>query len=120
MATSAPSTDVWTDFAATAATAQHIDPGTPWQDLPLPSDRQSFAFEVDRDLTKLVTISPFAGRMAIRVRYATDVVMEDHQHVLAVPGTARMSVDDLGVVISWRQRLIPGLAWPAIRRARRF
>jgi hypothetical protein len=120
VATSDMSTQTWTDFAATAATAQHMDQGNPPQDQPLPRDRQSYAFAVDSDLTKLVTLSPFAGRLAIRVRYATDVVLEDNQHALAVPADARISIDDLGVVMSWRQRLIPGLNWPSIRRARRF
>lgn len=120
MATSEMSAETWTDFAATAATAQHVDPGNQRQDHPLPRDRQSYAFAVDSDLTKLVTLSPFAGRLAVRVRYATDVVLEDNQYALPVPADARISIDDLGVVVSWRQRLIPGLNWPSIRRARRF
>lgn len=110
----------WADFTATAKVAQHILPGTPRQEVVLLGEQRSYQFEMDNDLIKLVTLAQSAAGLAIRVRYATDVLIGDHQYSLAVPKDAVLRIDGFGVVVTWRTPLIPGLAWPMITRKRRF
>ena len=110
----------FSEFTATAATAQPVAPGTPPRQLELPPGEQSFAFSVDRDLTKLVTLSYAGSRVTVRVRFADDVVVEDHSATIAGVAEPRLTVDDHGIAVSWRAPLIPGLNWPQTRHSRRF
>jgi hypothetical protein len=108
------------DFATLAATARGIEPRAPLHQLALPAGGQSYAFNLDNDLIKLVTLTPGPGTLTIRVRYATDSVLEDARHVLSLSSAPDISADGLGLLISWRTPLIPGVPWPQIRKSRRF
>jgi hypothetical protein len=110
----------FSEFTATAAAAQPVAPGTPPRQLELPPGEQSFAFSVDRDLTKLVTLSYAGSRVSVRVRFADDAVVEDRSARIDGAAEPRLTVDDHGIALSWRAPLIPGLNWPQTRRSRRF
>ena len=100
--------------------AEFIDPRTPRRPLALPDSERTYAFSLDNDLIKLVTLTPGRGELAIRVRYATDAVLQEDRHVIAMPGTAEITADGLGLVVTWHAPLLPGLNWPVTRRTRRF
>lgn len=118
---SAPQTlPIDASFAALAAAAEGVAPNTPPRPVMLPPGESSFAFTLDNDLVKLVTLRPGNGSLAIAVRYASDVVLEEERHLIRPAADPTIVADGLGLVVSWRAPLIPGLNWPLISRTRRF
>ena len=109
-----------TDFAALAATANGVAPETPPRPIRLRPGDSSFAFTLDNDLVKLVTLRWGDGALTIAVRYASDVVLDEESHVIQPAVEPTIIADGLGLVVSWRAPLIPGLIWPLISRTRRF
>ncbi len=103
-----------------AAAAEYIDPRAPRTPIDVPQDQRSFAFTLDSDLIKLVSLVPGDGQLAVRVRYATDAVMAEDLVVLRLSQDPQITADGLGLVIVWRVPLIPGLSWPTLKRTRRF
>lgn len=108
------------DFAALSAAAEGVGPSASPRQIRLPAGESSFAFSLDNDLIKLVTLLPGPGRLSIAVRYASDVVLEEERHVIRLASDPTIIADGLGLVVSWRAPLIPGLSWPEISRTRRF
>lgn len=108
------------DFAAIATSAQEVEPRAPLHRVTLADGEQSYSFTLDNDLIKLVTLTPGPGQLDVRVRYATDTVVQDDRHVVPLSSDPEISADGLGLVVSWRASLIPGLSWPQMRKSRRF
>lgn len=81
---------------------------------------QTFAFELDDDLTKLVSLIPSTSTLRVVVRYATDVVVQQDSYELPVGTTLTVTADSQGIVVRWQARLLPLLPWPVIARERRF
>jgi hypothetical protein len=108
------------DFAALCAAAEGVAPNTPPRPVKLPPGGSSFAFTLDNDLVKLVTLRPANGSMTIAVRYAGDVVLEEERHVIRPAADPTIMADGLGLVLSWRAPLVEWLSWPLISRTRRF
>ena len=109
-----------TDFAALAGAAEGVAPDTPPRPVKLPSGESSFAFTLDNDLIKLVTLRPGNGSLTIAVRYASDVVLEEERHVIRPAVEPAIMADGMGLVVSWRAPLVEWLSWPLISRTRRF
>lgn len=108
------------EFATLAAAAQGISPDTPPRPVALPPGEQSFAFTLDNDLIKLVTLRRTSNALDIRVRYATDVVLEEQRHTIRPAADPTVVADGLGLVVSWRAPLLEWLSWPLISRTRRY
>lgn len=108
------------DFAALLAGAERFDPRTPVRKVALQNGERSFAFTLDNDLVKLVTLTPGYGRLDIAVRYASDAVLDEEHHSLTLSDDPSIVGDELGLVIGWRAPLVSWLAWPRISRTRRF
>ncbi len=108
------------DFAALTAAAEGVAPGTPPRPIQLPAGESSFAFTLDNDLVKLVTLRPGNGSLVIAVRYASDVVLEEERQVIRPAVDPTIMADGMGLVVSWRAPLVEWLSWPLIRRTRRF
>lgn len=108
------------EFAALSAAAEGVAPNAPPRPVKLPSGESSFAFTLDNDLVKLVTLRRENGALAIHVRYASDVVLEDERHVIRPAADPTILADGLGLVVSWRAPLVEWLSWPLISRTRRF
>lgn len=108
------------EFATLAAAAEGVAPGAPPRPIDLPPGDSSFAFTLDNDLVKLVTLSRTGGSLAIRVRYATDVVLEEQRHTIRPAADPTIVADGLGLVVSWRAPLLEWLSWPLISHTRRF
>ncbi len=81
---------------------------------------QTFAFDRDDDLTKLVSLIPNRSTLRIVVRYATDVVVQQDAYELPASAGLTVIADSHGVVVRWQARLLPPLPWPVIARKRRF
>jgi hypothetical protein len=108
------------EFATLAAAAEGIAPGTPPRPVDLPPGDSSFAFTLDNDLVKLVTLRRTGSSLDIRVRYATDVVLEEQRHTIRSAADPTIVADGLGLVVSWRAPLLEWLRWPLISRTRRY
>jgi hypothetical protein len=108
------------DFAALLAGAEAFDPRTPARRIQLPAGERSFAFTLDNDLVKLVTLTPGYGSLDIVVRYADDAILDEEHHIIALSGDPTIVGDAFGVVVGWRAPLISWLSWPEISRTRRF
>ena len=108
------------DFAALSAAAEGVAPNTPPRPITLPPGESSFAFTLDNDLVKLVTLRPGNGSLTIAVRYASDVVLEEERHVIRPAVAPTIMADGMGLVVSWRAPLVEWLSWPLISRTRRF
>ena len=109
-----------TDFAALAAAAEGVAPNTPPRPIKLPPGESSFAFTLDNDLVKLVTLRRTSGSLSIAVRYATDVVLDEERHVIRPATDPTIMADGMGLVVNWRAPLAEWLSWPLISRTRRF
>lgn len=81
---------------------------------------QTFSFELDGELTKLVSLIPLTSMLRIIVDYATDVVIQHDSYDLPASKTVSVTADSKGVMIRWQARLMPPLHWPMIARQRRF
>lgn len=81
---------------------------------------QTFAFDLDDDLIKLVSLIPNGSMLRIVVRYATDAVVQRDVYELPATDPLTISADSHGVVVRWQARLLPLLPWPMIARKRRF
>ena len=81
---------------------------------------QTFAFELDDDLTKLVSVIPGKSILRVVVRFATDVVVQQDNYELPASTTLTIVADSQGIVVRWQARLLPLLPWPVIARKRRF
>jgi len=81
---------------------------------------QTFAFELDDDLTKLVSLIPNRSRLRIVVRYASDVVVQQDAYELPASTGLTITADSQGIVVRWQARLLPLLPWPFVTRKRRF
>ena len=90
------------------------------KDISLGDTAQTFAFDLDDDLIKLVSLIPNGTILRVVVRYATDVVVQ--QDIYEVPATDPLTItaDSHGVVVRWQARLLPPLPRPVIARKRRF
>jgi hypothetical protein len=108
------------DFAALTAAAEGVVPNTPPRPVRLPAGESSLAFTLDNDLVKLVTLRPGNGSLTIRVRYASDVVLDEERYVIRPAADPTIMADGLGLVVSWRAPLVEWLSWPLISRMRRF
>ena len=109
-----------TDFAALSAAAEGVPPNAPPRPIKLRPIENSFAFTLDNDLVKVVTLRPGSGTLAINVRYATDVVLEAERHLIRPAFEPTVIADGLGLVVTWRAPLIEWLGWPLISHTRRF
>lgn len=108
------------DFAALAAAAEGVAPNTPPRPVRLPPGESSFAFTLDNDLVKLVTLRKGNGSLAIAVRYASDVVLDEERHVIRPAVEPTITADGMGLVVTWRAPLVEWLNWPLISRTRQF
>ena len=108
------------DFAALAAAAEGVAPNSPPRPIRLPPGESSFAFTLDNDLVKLVTLRSGNGALTIAVRYASDVVLDEERHVIRPAVEPTIMADGMGLVVSWRAPLLAWLGWPLISRTRRF
>jgi len=106
------------DFGALAATAEPFDPKRPARQIALAREPQSFVFELDNGRVKLVTLRPRPDGLAIAVRYATGL---DGTRTL-VPTESLLSIvaDAYGLVIEWREPLLPWFRWLTGTKRRRF
>lgn len=77
---------------------------------------RDFAFEVDRDITKLVTASRAGRQTTISVRLAADTVIETRELNFTHNGQLRLEPDETGLTVHWRAPLIPWASWPTIAR----
>lgn len=108
------------EFDALVAGAEKFDARTPSQHVDVPEADRSFAFTLDNDLIKLVTLKPRNGGLAVHVRYATDAVLQDDRYDVALSSRPQIVADAMGIVVTWKAPLLPGLGWPMLRRSRRF
>lgn len=108
------------DAELAAAVAEGIAPDTPPHPVKLEPGESSYAFTLDNDLVKLVTLRRTSSSLDIRVRYATDVVLEEQRHTIRPAADPTVVADGLGLVISWRAPLVDWLSWPIISRTRRY
>ena len=108
------------EFAALSAAAEGVAPNTPPRPIMLPPGESSFAFTLDNDLVKLVTLRPGHGSLTIAVRYATDVVLEEERYMIRPAADPTIMADAMGLVVSWRAPLVEWLSWPLVSRTRRF
>ena len=108
------------DFAALVAAAEGVAPNSPPRAVKLPPGEISFAFTLDNDLVKLVTLRPGNGSLTIAVRYASDVVLDEERHVIRPVVEPTIMADGMGLVVSWRAPLVEWLSWPLITRTHRF
>jgi hypothetical protein len=108
------------EFDALVVGAEKFDPRTPSQNIDLPEAERSFAFTLDNDLIKLVTIEPGNGRLSVHVRYATDTVMQDDRYEVTLSSRPQIVADAMGIVVTWQAPLLPWFGWPMLRRSRRF
>lgn len=81
---------------------------------------QTFAFALDDELTKLVSLIPTRSILRIVVRYATDVVVQQDTYELPASNSLAVTADSQGIVVRWQGRLLPLLPWPLVTRKRRF
>jgi len=109
-----------TDMELLTATAEGIEPGAPQRAVKVPPGETTYSFTMDNDLFKLVTLRPGHNSLSVLVRYATDIVVEQHRHTINNARSSTILVDGMGLVVKWRTPLIPGLQWPEIGRTRRF
>lgn len=83
-------------------------------------EAQVFTFAVDTDTQKLVAVQQRGRSIDITVRYATDVVLDETRTRIRNAIEPQFRTDDLGLVVEWRQPIIPWAAWPTLVRRRRF
>lgn len=108
------------EFAALSAAAEGVAPDAPPRPVQLRPGESTFAFTLDNDLVKLVTLRLGDAGLAIAVRYASDVVLDEERHTIRPAADPSIVADGMGLVVSWRAPLVPGLSWPMISRTRRF
>jgi len=108
------------DFVGAYAASERFEPRQKPVSIAIGTDERSFAFQMEGDLIKLVTLTPRRRGLELRVRYATDTVVQDERHVIELGAQPHLVADAYGLVVRWRAALLPGLAWPSIRKSRRF
>ncbi|WP_421759097.1 hypothetical protein [Devosia sp.] len=90
------------------------------KDIIVGNTAQTFAFQLDDDLTKLVSLIPNKSILRVVVRYATDVVVQQDSYELPASTTPTVTADSQGIIVRWQARLLPRLPWPLVARKRRF
>lgn len=83
-------------------------------------ESRQFTFDVDTDTVKLVGVEQRGRRIDISVRYAADVVLDEASYRIGNAIGARFEADEVGLLVTWRQPVVPGLDWLTVERTRRF
>lgn len=81
---------------------------------------QVFVFRVDTDAQKLVSVLQQGLTIEVNVRLAKDVVVDEETTEIRNAIDAQLVPDEHGLVIEWRQPMIPGWDWLTFSRQRRF
>lgn len=83
-------------------------------------EAEVFTFAVDTDTHKLVAVQQRGRSIDITVRYEADVVLDETRTRIRNAVEPRFQTDKVGLVIEWRQTIIPWVGWPTMVRRRRF
>lgn len=83
-------------------------------------EHRFYEFRVDADTLKWVRVAPRDRGFEITVRYTADVVLDEQSDVIPVAIDPQMRTDEHGLIIEWKQPMIPGWDWLTYSRKRRF
>lgn len=81
---------------------------------------QVFTFAMDSDLQKLVAVRRDGRNLEVEVRYAGDTVFDEITAKITNALDVELRTDELGVIIEWKQPMVPGWDWLTYSRRRRF
>lgn len=84
------------------------------------SDRQTFTFNIDAEAQKLVSIQQSERTIEVTVRIASDVVYDDSTTEIRNAIDPQMRTDEHGLIVEWKQPMIPGWDWLTFSRRQRF
>lgn len=85
-----------------------------------PVGQQSYAFELDDDLTKVITIQATTTGLEIEVRYGGDYLLQHDRYRIPLERPPCIAETALGVTVKVTRRVLPWLAWPRWRLTYRF
>lgn len=78
---------------------------------------QSFSFDLDDDLTKVVTVWTIGTTCHVNVRYGRDVLVDEQDHVFEVPSPITIEQTPFGIIVHTTRR---GFPWLGRRHSRKF
>lgn len=81
---------------------------------------QIFQFQVDDDCQKLVSVLRFDRSIDVTVAYAADVLLDESRSAIRNAIDPGLRTDEHGLIIEWKQQMIPGWDWLTCSRRRRF
>ena len=82
-----------------------------------PADVQTFTFDLDDDLAKLVTIRPLPGALMVEVQYGRDYVLRQDRYVLPLARPPIIRRTEFGVsMVATR----PLLGWLQVQQTYQF
>lgn len=81
---------------------------------------QIFTFAMDSDMQKLVAVRQDGRTIEVNVRYAGDAVFDETTALISNAIDPELRTDEIGLVIEWKQPLIPGWDWLTFSRKHRF
>lgn len=81
---------------------------------------QVFSFAVDTNTQKLVAVRQQGRSIEVNVRLAADVVLDNTTTEIRNAIDPHLRTDEHGLIIEWKQPMIPGWDWLTYSRKRRF
>ena len=82
--------------------------------------QQSYAFELDDDLTKVINIQATSTGLEIEVRYGRDYLLQQDRYSIPLERAPSIAETELGVTVKVTRRVLPWLAWPRWQLTYRF
>lgn len=89
---------------------------TPHHDDDAGAGVQTFSFELDDDLVKVITVRQGDHTCNVNVRYGGDHLLHEEDHVLAVDSPVEIRRHDMGITVHARRRLLPFLTHRVVRQ----
>lgn len=83
-------------------------------------EHQQFEFQVDTDTQKLISVLSFGRNMDVTVAYTADVLIEQSRTPIRNAIDVKMRTDEHGLIVEWKQPMVPGWDWLTYSRKRRF
>lgn len=78
---------------------------------------QTFSFELDDDLVKVVTVSMAGQTCHVNIRYGRDVLLHEEDHQFDVASPVAVETTRFGVIVRSSR---PGIPWFGRRLVRKF
>jgi hypothetical protein len=83
-------------------------------------NHQLFEFTLDVDLRKRVSVLRFGRSVHVTVAFTTDVLLDEMRAHIRNAIDPEMRTDELGLIIAWKQPIVPGWDWLMFSRQKRF